>query len=201
MEKIEILTQETNNFISAWKIDNLNLMDQIIEFFEENPELHNDGIQGFDKANKNYKDTTDISIQPNKLNDEKFQIFRAYISHIHECYQNYRKDWDFFGGTQNKINVGSFNLQKYEIGGHVNAWHTERDSIFSSHRVLAWITYLNDVNEDGETEFYYYNLKVKPEKGKTLIWPAEWTHAHRGLPTLNSEKYVITGWLHFPEEN
>ena len=76
MEKIEILTQETNNFISAWKIDNLNLMDQIIEFFEENPELHNDGIQGFDKVNKNYKDTTDISIQPNKLKDEKFQIFR-----------------------------------------------------------------------------------------------------------------------------
>ena len=39
----------------------------------------------------------------NKLKDEKFQIFRTYISHIHECYQNYRKDWDFFGGTQNKI--------------------------------------------------------------------------------------------------
>ena len=69
-----------------------------------------------------------------------------------------------------------------------------------SHRVLAWITYLNDVEKDGETEFLYYNTKIKPEKGKTVIWPSEWTHAHRGIPANNCLKYVITGWFHFPYE-
>ena len=34
-----------------------------------------------------------------------------------------------------KINVGAFNVQKYDYGGHVKAWHTERDSIHLSHRV------------------------------------------------------------------
>ena len=31
------------------------------------------------------------------------------------------------------------------------------------------MTYLNDIKDGGETEFYYQKLKVKPEKGLTLI--------------------------------
>ena len=40
-------------------------------------------------------------------------------------------------------------------------------------------------------------IKVKPEKGKTLIWPAEWTHAHTGSILKSGKKYIITGWMHF----
>ena len=42
-------------------------------------------------------------------------------------------------------------------------------------RVLAFMTYLNDVEEGGETSFHYYDINVQPKKGKTMIWPAEWT--------------------------
>ena len=31
---------------------------------------------------------------------------------------------------------------------------------------MAWMVYLNDVEEGGETEFLYQKLKVKPKKGK-----------------------------------
>ena len=200
MEKLNIKSNTNNSFISGWKIENTDLMDELINFYENNLHLSNPGVQEFDKVNKDFKNTTDIKITPKDLENDEFSIFHEYINHIHDCYQDYRKQWEFFGSRMNKINVGSFNLQKYDYGGHVKAWHTERDSIFLSHRVLAWITYLNDVDEDGETEFLYYDVKVKPEKGKTLIWPAEWTHAHRGNPTNNSLKYVVTGWLHFPNE-
>ena len=60
------------------------------------------------------------------------------------------------------------------------------------------MTYLNDVSEGGETEFPMFGLKVKPEMGKTLIWPAEWTHAHLGAIVKTGKKYIITGWMHFP---
>ena len=56
------------------------------------------------------------------------------------------------------------------------------------------MTYLNDVEDGGTTDFDYYNLKVKPECGKTLIWPAEWTHMHSGI-VANETKYIITGWF------
>ena len=43
----------------------------------------------------------------------------------------------------------------------------------------------------------YYDLEIQPKKGKTLIWPAEWTHAHRGNIVEAGSKYIITGWMTF----
>ena len=76
--------------------------------------------------------------------------------------------------------VGSFNIQKYEPGGHFLKVHSERTAIDTSHRVLAWMTYLNDVEDGGATRFEHQDFESQPHKGKTLIWPGEWTHAHRG---------------------
>jgi len=59
------------------------------------------------------------------------------------------------------------------------------------------MTYLNDVTDEGGTEFFHQKLKVSPEKGLTLIWPVDWTHLHRGVPSPTQEKYIITGWFSF----
>jgi hypothetical protein len=62
---------------------------------------------------------------------------------------------------------------------------------------VAYTLYLNDVEEGGETEFLYYPLRIKPETGKFIMWPAGYTHAHRGNPPLTNTKYIMTGWLQF----
>ena len=49
----------------------------------------------------------------------------------------------------------------------------------------------------GTTDFDHYGLKIKPEQNKTLIWPAEWTHAHTGSVLKSGTKYIITGWFDF----
>jgi hypothetical protein len=61
------------------------------------------------------------------------------------------------------------------------------------------MTYLNDVDVDagGRTSFDHYGIQVRPQTGVTLIWPAEWTHAHRGEVLSSGIKYIITGWMHF----
>ena len=43
--------------------------------------------------------------------------------------------------------------------------------------------------------FKYYNHIEKAEKGKTLIWPADWTHTHCGQVTDKQEKFIATGWF------
>ena len=50
-------------------------------------------------------------------------------------------------------------------------------------------------NSGGETEFLHQNLRIHPEIGKTLIWPAQWTHTHRGNPPLDGFKVYATGWF------
>ena len=81
---------------------------------------------------------------------------------------------------------------------HFAALHSERTSLDTLHRIFAWMTYLNDVEDGGQTNFSHYGIKIKPEIGKTLIWPAEWTHAHTGEVLKSGKKYMITGWMHFP---
>ena len=92
----------------------------------------------------------------------------------------------------------SYNLQWYAKGGGFKSWHHENaGNLLHIHRHLVFMTYLNDVTEGGETEFYHQNVKVKPERGLTLIWPGDWTHTHRGLRSKTQDKYIITGWFHY----
>lgn len=91
----------------------------------------------------------------------------------------------------------SFKIQKTKIGGGYHIWHYESCSREVSNRLLTWMVYLNDVHEGGETEFLYQHMRVKPEQGTLVIWPAAFTHTHRGNPPLSNEKYIVTGWTEF----
>ena len=99
-----------------------------------------------------------------------------------------------FGGD---LQIGEFNIQRYRSGQHFQRIHTERDGLSSAHRLFAWMTYLNDVKQGGETEWYYQKLKIKPKKGLTVIWSADWTFTHKGHTTIDEDKYIITGWYDF----
>lgn len=98
-----------------------------------------------------------------------------------------------------KINMTEgINIQYYEPGAGYYRWHTERSgSQFM--REFVYMTYLNDVPKGG-TEFYYQEKTFEAKKGKTLIWPAHYTHIHRGQITQEHEKYIATGWISYPNK-
>ena len=64
-------------------------------------------------------------------------------------------------------------------------------------RRLVFMTYLNDIEEGGGTEFYYQKIITPAKKGLTLLWPTDWTHTHRGQVSDTEEKYIITGWFNY----
>jgi|TARA_B110000037_G_scaffold21833_1_gene24419 hypothetical protein len=196
MKNIIIESNKSPNFIGCWNIDNEDLCNDIIKFFDENPGMQTKGIttSGFDE---NVKKTTDLTIKPLNLNDSKYSIFNDYIESLNKCFINYKDQYPFIKSFLKKSHIGPFIIKKYLSGDHYAQIHAERTSIKSLHRVFAWMTYLNDVNDGGTTDFTHYDIKVNPEVGKTLIWPAEWTHAHRGAVLKDKSKYIITGWIHF----
>ena len=117
---------------------------------------------------------------------------------MYKCFIDYQLQWPFLKSVVKNVDIGAFNVQKYSKGDHFSEVHSERSSLPQSDRLFAWMTYLNDVDDGGKTNFAHYDIKIKPEIGKTLIWPAEWTHAHSGEILNNGEKYIITGWMNFP---
>lgn len=196
MQRIEISNSSNNpNFIGSWILNDTEMCDEIVNFFESNPSDQSAGAIG-GGVDESQKKTMDISIKPKQLQEEKYKIFNTYIKNVVNCFNDYKEQWPFLNSIKD-MEIGTFNLQKYSPGGHFSAIHTERDSSSNMHRVLAFMTYLNDVEEGGDTSFHFYNINVKPKKGKTIIWPAEWTHAHAGNLVKQGSKYIVTGWIQF----
>ena len=200
VEKIILEKQKmTPNFIGSWTISPLSICDGLISYFELNKQKQTKGatVGGINLDDKN---STDIRITPKDIKLPGNEIFEEYFNSLYTCYQDYVMEWPFLETFAEKLQISSFNLQRYQSGQHFQKLHTERGSLETLHRVFAWMTYLNDVDErdGGSTLFSHYDLKIQPRKGLTLIWPAEWTHAHKGNVLKASNKYIITGWMTFP---
>ena len=89
-----------------------------------------------------------------------------------------------------------WNIKKYTAPDDgYNAYHCD----WSTHdimirRVVASIVYLNDVKKGGETEFYHQNVKVKPKQGRLVLFPAFYTHLHKGHKPISNDKYIAMCW-------
>lgn len=198
MKRVEInVSHAIPHFIGCWQIEPLSLCDRLIGFFENHPELQTRG-QTAGGVNPRAKQSTDMAIRPRELAQDSHQPLREYLDALFACHRDYLEQWPFLKSVIPRVDISSFNIQRYDPGGHFQKVHSERTTVGTSHRVLAWMTYLNDVEDGGATHFVHQNLDVQPEKGKTLIWPAEWTHAHAGKVLNSGTKYIITGWMHFP---
>ena len=102
------------------------------------------------------------------------------------------------------LELDSIKMQKSTAakGGGFHAWHFENEGCQSddiTRRMLVWMIYLNDIPiGEGETEFLYQGIRLQPKRGDLVIWPAGFTHTHRGNPVYTTDKYIITGWQSWP---
>ena len=182
------------NFIQTTFIKDLSLCGDIIEYFDNNKEVFpGRSANGVDKS---VKDSTDCY-----LTDQ--DLYNRYVEQLSIVGKEYIKNFPYSDNYGPWGIIDSINIQKYEPSQAFHVWHTERadHSIPNSSRHVVFMTYLNDVTDGGETEFYHQDVKVKPQKGLTVIWPADWTHTHRGCPSLTETKYIVTGWFNFIEGN
>ena len=116
----------------------------------------------------------------------------AYWNVLNKCCNEYVVKYDL---DTLSLSSYSFKIHKVKEGQGYHVWHYETDLVQGQGRMLAWMTYLKVPEKGGETEFLYQSKRIEPEVGKTLIWPAYFTHLHRGNPPLKGEKYYITGWF------
>lgn len=101
-------------------------------------------------------------------------------------------------GTYDGLFTSQIKMQKTRPTEGYHQWHSESGTtIYDRNSILAFMVYLNDVDEGGETEFLYQSVRVPPRQGRFVCWPAGWTHIHRGNPPLKNDKYVLTGWINY----
>lgn len=129
---------------------------------------------------------------------ESLNIIAMFFDGLQVCYDDYSSKYSVLK-TQGSIRGSSFKMQRTSPGGGYHIWHGEQGGA-NPHRVLAYMLYLNTVpiEEAGETEFLYQKTRINPVENTMIIWPAAFTHAHRGNPVLGDNyKYIVTGWFSF----
>jgi len=67
----------------------------------------------------------------------------------------------------------------------------------TARRYLAFLFYLNEVEQGGETEFRLHGKMIKPETGSVLVFPPTWEYPHAGLPPVSGSKYIMSTYLHY----
>ena len=181
------------SFIMESNIDDPELCQKIIAF-HKNTDTKHQGLVG-SGLKPEFKKSIDAY-----LDDEK-ELHRLYVRRLQTIVNQYISKFpccDSYAPWEIKQSI---NIQHYSPSEAFYAWHTERESAkeTTKNRHLVFMTYLNDVTDGGETEFFHQKLRIKPETGKTLIWPTDWTHTHRGLISPTQDKYIVTGWFDFVE--
>jgi hypothetical protein len=119
---------------------------------------------------------------------------------LKKSYDSYRKSYNLGGSypltlPENYI-LPYYKIQKAEPGGGFCSWHCEFNQTVHAKRYLVWMLYLNDVEQGGKTEFLS-GQKIKPKRGRLVLWPAYFTHIHRAAPDLKENKYILTGWFEY----
>ena len=183
------------SFIKQYNID-LKLCDQLIKYYKKNTEykslvIHYSAKTKTSVVDKNHKDSIDVTF----FNNSQNKTINKYFDILTQLVTDYIKHFNLNYGVRS-CDSGT-NIQFYPKNGGFKTWHTERSNIKNSKRALVFMTYLNDINDGGETEFLYQKIKIKPKKGLSLIWPTDFTHTHRGIPSPTEEKMIVTGWLDF----
>jgi len=189
MEYIDI--DAAYSFIGGGKIPT-EICDGVVDFYNTCDYLDKEqGECGGHGIDKDIKDSVDLTI-PRYIKDKRIT---DYIEHLAEVTKNYCEFFPQLKSFEWDI-IEDFNIQWYPPGGGFKKLHCERARNHPScnGRIMAWMTYLNDIEEGGETYFSQQKAKVRPAKGLTLVWPADWTHMHQGIPAPNEEKMIITGW-------
>ena len=123
-------------------------------------------------------------------------VWSWLVDNIHPgikgCVNHYLKEFSVM--NRNKFLFLDFKVKKIPIGGGFHNWHFEDNGLNNANRYLAVQIYLNDGFEGGETEFLYFNKRVKPVEGNITIFPCAFTHTHRGNPPIGGDKYLATSW-------
>lgn len=197
---------EFDNFVGVFKNafskDFCNDAIELFELAKKNgyvADRNNEGVSEHLKADNALHAFSHLEMQDSEvLNAEVIdpQYINFFKVFWEDVYPKYSEKYSILKTAQDH-RIWFNKIQKTLPSEGYHVWHYENGNRSYCTRILTYILYLNDVDEGGETELLYQSMRFKPEAGTLLLFPAGFTHTHRGNPPLSGEKYIMTGWVEY----
>lgn len=167
--------------------------DLIIEWFHINSELQQFGKVADDYDNQEVD--LDFKIATQSIIEFNTPMFELFTKINHMAYDKLIEKIP--GAPKKEIFFRDYSVRIYEKGKGIFKQHVDQHSGGTSLRIFTMILYLNDVELGGETEFSAFNKKIKPEKGKVLMFPSNFLFPHQGNVPISNSKYIATSFVTF----
>jgi prolyl 4-hydroxylase len=183
----------SETFIYEDYIPDISVCDELISYYE------NQGFKIPGLVGGSDKRVDELVKKCRECGIEEDEAFRKYATQLQGIINNYIAKYPYCNESSPWTVVEQPKIQYYGPNDGYYGWHTERDyrAPQTINRHLVFMTYLNDVTDGGGTEFYHQKVVTEARKGKTIIWPADWMHVHRGVVSPTQDKYIVTGWLSY----
>jgi hypothetical protein len=137
-----------------------------------------------------------LNVRNHSFSDfNRTSVINTFTTGLQNCFDEYVNEYDILKDISLKST--EIKIQKTEPGGGYHIWHSEQGNGEQANRCLVYSAYLNTIEDAGETEFLYQRVRIPPKENTMVIWPAGFTHTHRGNVVYgNKSKYIITGWFY-----
>ena len=181
---------KTTDLIRTYNIIPHKRVDEMLDWFHSVD--HIDGSVG--KSNDDQFVDYGAKIAKEVTPTPKDPIFQWISQITHDTYSQYINDCP---GPVDDLVFHDYSVRVYPQNEGRFAIHFDQYAGGCVTRLFAVIMYLNTVDEGGETEFPNYGIACKPEKGKVLIFPANYLFPHQGNIPISNPKYIATSWIHW----
>ena len=167
--------------------------DKVITDYENVSPLSGRKNYGIDNIAKKLAETLYCDLKEDLFNDFNIPVRSALGKGLPE----YKEMYSFLE-KQGLWDVDRYyNVQRYKEGEGYFTLHCEHQAS-DPYRMLVWMIFLNDA-ECG-TEFPYQDQIVDAKVGRLVLWPAGWSHPHKGVTPNRGLKYIATGWYSYNEK-
>lgn len=157
--------------------------------------------QDSENAPKHQKDDYQLFCNGKNICFENFgdhNVIDMFFKGLQYCFDEYVNQYSMI--LQGEVKTNSMKIQRTSQGGGYHLWHSEQGGGDFANRVLVFMLYLNTLEPEhcGETEFLYQERRINPVENTMVLWPAAFTHAHRGNVVYgDAHKYIVTGWFKY----
>lgn len=155
---------------------------------------HSDGVE------KHIKDDCQIFSNGKNILFDPFdgkETSEMFFTGLQACFDHYCNQYSVLKDIKQRcVNM---KIQKTSKGQGYHVWHSEQGNGHDANRGLVYMLYLNTLptEANGETEFLYQQRRINPVENTMVLWPAGFTHPHRGNPVYGDKsKYIVTGWFY-----
>lgn len=129
--------------------------------------------------------------------EDDYKILNFLEFKIKLLFDEYIKIYPQLKYTKEGFIANEFRFKHFKPGNFFKDWHSEH-SIENNKRLLCLQIYLS--NHNCGTEFYN-GQTILSKEGRAMMFPAYFTHTHRGqICPDNKDRYILGGYANFFEK-